>query len=134
MDGEGFGEFITNPKLNHEVKLDWWITESDLWVDEEGQFFDTGWVEGIEYDDDNNPIRYKRYRNHPEDSSVMGVNDPLSQDILPAEAVTHWWRVDRPDQRRGMSELAPPCLYGQNCGVTRWRLSPQLRLRRTLPA
>ena len=107
VDGEGFGEFITNPKLNHEVKLDWWITESDLWVDEEGQFFDTGWVEGIEYDDDNNPIRYKRYRNHPEDSSVMGVNDPLSQDILPAEAVTHWWRVDRPDQRRGMSELAP---------------------------
>lgn len=105
VDGEAFAERILNPQLRNGVKLDIRTTEADMWADPLGDF-DTERVDGIKYDDYGNPVSYKRLKVHPGDDVIPAGVSSLEADDLPAENVIHWFRVDRPGQRRGVSHLA----------------------------
>lgn len=105
VDGESFALAISNPKVNHPVKLQFRPFEADrvcdpLWVPTPGD------SDGVTYDAAGNPESYRVLRYHPGDDT-LGVNDPLAYDVHPAESVYHFFRADRPGQTRGVSWLTP---------------------------
>src|SRR5690606_34635376 len=63
-------------------------------------------VDGIVFDEAGNPVEYHVLRHHPGDSgnSLALVSE---YDRLPAEAVIHWFRADRPGQARGIPDIMP---------------------------
>lgn len=99
-DGEAFAILFTNPKLRHPVKLDLRLIEAEQ-VTTPGLVRENA-VDGIEFDQWGNPLRYSILRTHP--------GDPLHSqqaDTVDAEFVIHWYRLERPGQRRGVPILAP---------------------------
>lgn len=105
VDGEAFAERISNPNLLGEIKLDLRLTEADLWTNPTGMS-SLNEVDGIRYDDSGVPVSYDRLRMHPGDDFADGSVSPTEIETIPAENVIHWFRVERPDQRRGVSALA----------------------------
>jgi lambda family phage portal protein len=103
VDGEAFALATDNPKLAHDVKLDWRVFECDR-VTDPTAFIAAELVDGIEYDSFGNPTRYKVLREHPGDGGFLGLGE---YDTYPAEVVYHWYRPDRPGQARGVSWLTP---------------------------
>ncbi len=106
VDGEAFAERIFNQKLVNQVKLDLRLTEADMWTDPLGDM-DPDSVDGIKYDEYGCPASYKRLQVHPGDDVVPNGLSTVKADTIDAENVIHWFRADRPDQRRGVSHLAP---------------------------
>jgi hypothetical protein len=114
QDGETFACKITNPNLNHPVKLDLRVVEAD-----QVRFVDialllTPSVDGIRYDDFGNPVSYNILRVHPGFWSYATgyVGFPWEYDEWDAKLVIHWFRQDRPGQHRGLPEfLAALPLY-----------------------
>ncbi len=105
VDGEAFCELITNNRLFSPSKLDLRLSEADLWTDPTLEFGrQQRYVDGVLYDENWAPISSTRVKEHPGEqfASTFGAETESIQ----AEFVIHWWRVDRPDQRRGVSELA----------------------------
>jgi capsid protein len=103
-DGEGFAQRTFNDRSRNDVKLDLLCTEADLWTDPMWTADDSNVVDGIAYDTQGNPVSYKRLRFHPGDDNWF-ANDDV--DTVPEEDVIHWFRADRPDQRRGIPEFTP---------------------------
>ncbi|HUW30946.1 MAG TPA: phage portal protein [Planctomycetota bacterium] len=103
IDGEAFAVFSTNRTLKSRIKLDITPIECDRVTSPYGTYASAD-VDGIEFDDEGNPRRYAILRDHPGDFSGS-----LAYDWWQAQDVIHWFREDRPGQRRGISELAP-CL------------------------
>lgn len=105
VDGEAFAERIMNERLRNQVKLDIRLTEADMWTDPIGRN-DARMVDGIRYDKFGNPVSYMRLKRHPGDDQYDPRANADGADTIPAENVIHWFRADRPDQRRGVSHLA----------------------------
>ena len=105
VDGEAFANFITNPKLPTPVKLDLALSEADHFTSPIPLVSDPSLVDGIRFDPFGNPVEYHRLKNHP-GGNAAGISF-LEFDVLPASQVIHLFRVDRPAQHRGVSELAP---------------------------
>lgn len=101
-DGEGFIQRSFNARSTDENKLALLATEADLWTDPWTPI-DANEVDGIRFDDSGNPISYKRMRQHPGDDVQYTAAYDL--DEFQAEDVIHWFRADRPDQRRGIPEF-----------------------------
>lgn len=108
-DGEVFGCKITNPNLNHPIKLDLRIIEAD-----QVRFVDISLllspsVDGIRFDDYGNPVSYHILRIHPGYWSYATgyVGMPWEYDVWDAKFVIHWFRQDRPGQHRGLPEILP---------------------------
>lgn len=99
-DGEAFAILFTNPKVNHAIKLDLRLVEADQ-VTTPG-LIDKNAVDGIVFDDYGNPVKYHILRTHPGD-----VMSSMEYDEVDAEYVIHWFRLERPGQRRGVPILAP---------------------------
>ena len=101
VDGEGFLLLTTNPSLESPVKLDLRTVEADqfaspnLWQETERA------VDGIEFDEYGNPVRYHLLESHP-GTSYSDKSKPI-----PAEAVIHSFRADRPGQVRGIPQYTP---------------------------
>lgn len=105
--GEVFALLATNPRLASEVQLDVRVIEADqvatplvLTYDRDARL-----VDGILFDEFDNPVSYYVLRRHP--GSIMpylgyGLGD---YDVLPAGSIIHLFRVDRPGQTRGVPEL-----------------------------
>lgn len=104
QDGETVGVLIDNPKLPTRVTLDVVTVEADRLHDPEAVWDERNTADGIWYDDAGNPTRYRILHNHPGDSGI-GVDSSYS-DYAP-QNVIHWYRADRPEQRRGMPEILP---------------------------
>ena len=104
-DGEAFGLLVTNARVASPVQLDLRLVEADqiatpsFLPPADG----TNAVDGIVFDGAANPQEYHLLRRHPGDSGGFS----LSYDRVPAEAVVHLYRPDRPGQRRGVPELTP---------------------------
>lgn len=98
VDGEGFILLTTNPRLTNPVKLDLRTVEADqiaspnLWQETERQ------VDGIEFDEYGNPVRYHMLESHPGTSSSDKTKPVL------AEFMIHAFRADRPGQVRGIPQ------------------------------
>ena len=99
-DGEAFAVLVSNPKINHPIKLDLRLVEADQ-VTTPGLVTENA-VDGIVFDEHGNPLEYHILRTHPGD-----VLHSMEVDVVPAEYVIHWFRLERPGQKRGVSLLAP---------------------------
>lgn len=99
-DGEAFAVLFTNPKVNHPVKLDIRLVEAEQ-VSTPGLVTENA-VDGIIFDEYGNPLTYHILRTHPGD-----VLHTMEYDEVPAEYVIHWYRLERPGQKRGVPILAP---------------------------
>lgn len=100
-DGEGFAQRGWNDRSLDENKLCVILSETDLWSDPD-YTIDTNMVDGIRLDECGNPISYRRLRQHPGDDIQFSS---LEYDTFQAEDVIHWFRQDRPDQKRGIPEF-----------------------------
>lgn len=111
VDGEVFGQLVTNRKVAHRVKMDVRLLECDMvesWVT--GMRADE--VDGIRFDDEGNPESYRILKNHPGDS--RGWATSKAGDWTPAAYVLHYFSELRPGQVRGVSELLPALsLFGE---------------------
>ncbi len=107
QDGEAFGVMFTNRALRGPVKLDVRLIEADRvgtpnvgWDTDEKKH-----VDGITFDADGNPKDYHILKHHPgATDSQMGLDE---FDTVPASSVIHWFRPDRPGQRRGIPDIMP---------------------------
>jgi len=99
-DGEAFAVMFTNPKINHPVKLDLRLVEAEQVTTP--TLIRENAVDGIVFDEYGNPIFYHILRTHPGD-----VLHTMEHDEVPAEYVIHWYRLERPGQKRGVPILAP---------------------------
>jgi len=104
VDGEAFALLKTNPKIDHAVKLDLLpieadrVTTPDLWVRDRRNL-----VDGILLDQYDNPVEYHVLKEHPGDNFSWSAE----YDRVPARNVIHYFRQDRPEQHRGISEMMP---------------------------
>jgi len=105
VDGEAFALLTANPLLRSPIKLDLQLIEADRVANPDARLMTDAAVDGIEFDRYGNPIRYLVLRRHPGQSGFALAMDGI--DRVPAEAVIHWFRSDRPGQHRGIPEIMP---------------------------
>lgn len=106
--GEVFGILTSNPALASAVKLDVKLIEADQVASPAMGLSSPKRVDGIEFDAAGNPIAYDVLRRHPGDSFATGGGVLGHEfDRVPAEAVIHYFRADRPGQNRGIPDITP---------------------------
>jgi len=98
QDGEAFAVLTSNPRLPTQVKLDLRLVEADQVTTPDLNALAGNAVDGIVFDAFDNPVEYRVLRDHPGDAALAAG---LRYDRLPAEAVVHWFRVDRPGESHG---------------------------------
>ena len=106
-DGESFVIFTNNPKLDTRIKLDLKLVEADQVTTPDLHVSDSSLpphVDGIVFDSDGNPLVYHVLKDHPGGLNY-GIDTQYNR--IPAAAVIHLYRVDRPGQSRGVPELTP---------------------------
>lgn len=104
--GEAFAILIANPRIRHRVKLDLKVIEADRVQTPDLSSLQANAVDGVVFDDADNPIEYHVLRAHPGANTVLGAS-ATQYDPVPAESMLHWYDADRPEQHRGLSELTP---------------------------
>lgn len=104
-DGEAFALLTSNPRLATRVKLDLKLIEADQVTTPDPRQLD-GPIDGIVFDGAGNPVEYHVLKRHPGDGR-FALAATLDYDRLPAEAVLHWFRADRPGQARGIPDILP---------------------------
>jgi len=103
-DGEAFAVLTNNPALPTSVKLDLRLVEADQVTTPDLLLPGPGAVDGIVFDGFGNPVEYHVLRYHPGGTSVTFTID---YDRIPADAMVHWFRADRPGQSRGIPDIMP---------------------------
>ena len=104
-DGEGFAVMFTNPKVDHDIKLDLALVECDRvesWftsINKENE------IDGIRFDEYGNPLAYRMLRHHPGDHRAL--KDMNKGDWVARDFVCHYFTKERPEQVRGVSEITP---------------------------
>jgi len=104
-DGEAFAILTANPNLASPIKLDVRLVEADRVTNPDLKIATTNAIDGIEFDRYGNPKRYFVMREHP--GAVACTTAIDAYDRIPAEAMIHWFRTDRPGQHRGIPEITP---------------------------
>ena len=105
-DGEAFVILGSNPKLPGAVKLDLRLIEADQVTTPDLSILNPDAIDGIVFDELGNPVEYHVLKVHPGDTRA-GAGLGLSYDRVPADAVIHYFRADRPGQSRGIPDLTP---------------------------
>lgn len=101
-DGEAFLVMVSNPGLRHRVKLDLRLIEADRVTAPFGAL-DPHNIDGVIIDESGGVISYEILKIHP-GSNTEAMN--LEKVVVPAEFVIHLFNCSRPEQHRGVSELA----------------------------
>ncbi|MHB1035931.1 MAG: phage portal protein [Pirellulales bacterium] len=118
QDGEVFAILVANPRIESPVKLDLRLVEADqVATPQVAQAANA--VDGIVFDAYGNPVEYHVLKNHP--GGVLGQWS-LDYDRIPAAAMLHYFRTDRPGQSRGIPEITPAFRHGRQGARARWRL------------
>ena len=104
QDGEAFALERTNAGLGLDVQLDLALVEADRVTTPDLAVGTKDAVDGIRFDADGNPEEYHVLKAHPGGLAMLMPND---YDRVSARFVFHWFRADRPEQHRGVSELVP---------------------------
>lgn len=105
-DGEAFALLTTNPSSRNRVKLDVVPYECDRFTTPLSKLgTDPSLVDGIELDDTGSPVAYHMAKRHPGDAAGFAGFDQFER--IEAANVLHWFRRDRAEQHRGISELTP---------------------------
>jgi lambda family phage portal protein len=103
-DGEAFGILTNNERLDAPVTLDVKLVEADQVTTPDVTLDLPNAIDGIVFDGFGNPIEYHVLRNHPGDARALWDK---TYDRLPARAVLHYFRCDRPGQCRGIPDITP---------------------------
>jgi lambda family phage portal protein len=103
QDGEAFALLISNGGLPSPVMLDLRLIEAEQVASPLMNPADPNWVDGIVFDAHGNPVEYHVLKTHPGATVSLG----MEFDRVPAESMLHWFRADRPGQRRGIPDLTP---------------------------
>ncbi len=102
-DGEGAARLTTNPNHESPVWLDFELFETDQ-MTTPTLVPSRDHIDGIWFDAYGNPAFYDILENHPGDQDGP-LN--LTPQKVPASSVIHWFREDRPGQKRGIPEITP---------------------------
>jgi lambda family phage portal protein len=103
-DGEAFAVLTSNPLIDSPVKLDVQLVEADRVTSPAMPLLPSiNDIDGITLDGWGNPKTYTILRQHPGDMFAWKTQ----YDLVPADAVAHWFRSDRPGQHRGIPEITP---------------------------
>lgn len=106
VDGEVFALLTANPKVPGDVQLDIKLVECDrvrtpnFWAWKAGPYT----TSGIICDEHGNPVTYHVLKHHPGNDYGGSASDV---EEIPAEQMIHLFRMDRPGQTRGISEILP---------------------------
>jgi lambda family phage portal protein len=101
-DGESFGLLTSNRRIDTPVKLDVRLIEADQVASPTLALDTPRYLDGIQFDTDGNAISYDVLREHPGDVT-FSVDEEF--DTIPAAAVLHYFRCDRPGQIRGIPDI-----------------------------
>jgi len=105
QDGETFAVLFSNDGLDSPVKLDLKLVEADQVATPSAKIKrDPNAVDGVVYDESGNPKEYHVLKAHPGGGAASAA---LDFDRVPADSVVHWFRADRPGQRRGLPDILP---------------------------
>jgi len=108
QDGEAFAILASNPRLTTPVKLDVRLVEADQvsspTLDPLVRPLDDYAVDGIRFDRYGNPVEYHVLKYHPGDGRLSGLEE---YQRIPASAMIHYLRAERPGQHRGVPEIMP---------------------------
>jgi capsid protein len=118
QDGEGFGVLRRNGNLKHRVKLDWVLHETEQCQSPWLPYGEAGRIDGLKFDEFGNPDWYEFVAYHP-GSNLTGLNAFGKSEKIPAKYVTHWFKLRRPGQHRGIPECASTLNLGAS--ARRWR-------------
>jgi len=101
VDGEAFCVLTSNPALTTAIQLDVRLIEADQVCTPDLFRTDPNAVDGIVFDAVGNPSEYHILKYHPGDGAFFN----LDYNRVPANAVIHWFRADRPGQARGIPDI-----------------------------
>lgn len=104
-DGEVFLVAINNPKLRSPVKLDIQLIEADQVSTPALELDPSQPTDGIVFDRYGNPMAYHILKTHPGEQQALRIGSLLDFDIVDARQVAHFFRCDRPGQKRGVPEI-----------------------------
>ncbi len=102
-DGEAFAILVDNPRVDSPVQLDLMLVEADQVASPMGVQPSRNYIDGVQFDRFGNPVFYHVLVEHPGDMGLGGV----AFETIPASAMLHYFRVDRPGQVRGIPEITP---------------------------
>ncbi len=102
-DGEAFGILTSNPCVQAPVQLDLMLVEADQVTIPFGVTGYANYIDGIQFDSFGNPVLYHVLKSHPGDTGTTWGEFAT----VPAGAMLHLFRVDRPGQVRGIPEITP---------------------------
>jgi len=105
QDGESFAVLFSNDELDSPVRLDLKLIEADQVASPSAKVKQAAnAVDGIVFDAFGNPVEYHVLKSHPGGGkAALG----MKYDRVPADSVIHWFRMDRPGQRRGLPDILP---------------------------
>ena len=103
QDGEVFAVLFSNENLDSAVELDLRLIEADQVTTADLRVAKKTAVDGIVLDEFGNPTEYHVLKQHPGGQATLG----MKYDSVPADAMIHWFRADRPGQHRGVPDILP---------------------------
>lgn len=116
VDGEGLGVIRRNPGIDHAIKLDWVLYETEQCQTPYLPYDKPGYIDGIQFDQFGNPTFYEFLTYHPGGQSGFRAYE---SELVPAQFVTHWFKARRPGQHRGIPETTSTLNLG--AAARRWR-------------
>lgn len=114
VDGEAFGVIRRNDRIR-PVPLDVKLYEAEQCQTPFVPYGDPNYIDGIHFDDFDEPEWYDFLRYHPGAGNALMMSDA---DKVPASMVLHWYKLRRPGQHRGV----PECASTLNLGASFRRL------------
>jgi capsid protein len=102
VDGEAIAKIVTNPPIPADVKLDIQLVEADRLTAPGGVWDTPDYIDGIHLDEYGNPRAYDILRVHPGSPDATNL---LQFNTFRRDQVIHFYRQDRPEQHRGISEV-----------------------------
>ena len=118
QDGEGFGVIRRNLRVNHPVKLDLVLHETEQCQTPLLPYGQPGYIDGIEFDAFGNATFYDFLDHHPGSNNLFH-NFQLKPEKVPAKYVLHWFKLRRPGQHRGIPDSTSTLNLG--AASRRWR-------------
>jgi lambda family phage portal protein len=103
-DGETFGLLVNNPKLVGDVKFELVPIECERVCSSNNMISRPDCIDGVIIDSIGNPIAYEYLEEHPGD--IYNRTFVNTWKKVDARWMVHWFRKDRPEQHRGVSEIS----------------------------
>lgn len=118
VDGEGLGVLRRNTRMRNRIKLDWVLHETEQCQTPYLPYGKPGYIDGILFDEFGNPTFYEFLEHHPGSNLVFNRNYQVPERVA-AKFVTHWFKLRRPGQHRGIPECTSTLHVG--AAARRWR-------------